>query len=238
MVTSVLPLVLKDALVRKRGRDIVGPISLDISGTGVTVAVGPNGAGKTTLLRLMHGLERLRSGSVDWNCETLIAQEKQAFVFQTPIMLRRTVIENLVFPMRLQKKSKIDALAAAREWLQRINLLQAENLDAAFLSGGERQKLALARALSRSPDVLFLDEPTSNLDGTSTREIETLIKEAASSGVRIVMSTHDVSQCKRLADEVLFLYRGKLHESGKVNSFFTKPSTNEAKAFISGDIVE
>jgi len=238
MVKSILPLRLIDATVKKRGKTLIGPIDLEITSTGLTAILGPNGAGKTTLLKLMHGLERLRSGAMTWSCPTHEAQKMQAFVFQTPILLRRSTAENIAYPLRLQKVAKSEALAIAYSWLQRINMDNVRDINAGYLSGGEKQKLALARALAVEPDVLFLDEPTANLDGQSTREIEALIKDAVSSGVRVVMTTHDIGQGKRLADEVFFLYRGLLHESDDAGSFFTKPKTREAAAYLDGEIVE
>ena len=112
------------------------------------------------------------------------------------------------------------------------------DLDAKLLSGGEKQILALARALITKPDVLFLDEPTANLDGKSTRSIENMLRDALKSGTRIIMATHDLGQAKRLADNVLLLYQGRLHEQGKAASFFKEPKTPEAKAYLSGEIVE
>lgn len=238
MVTSILPLRLTQALVKKRNKILIGPIDLEITQGGITVILGPNGSGKTTLLRLMHGLERPRSGSLDWNCSTQKARQKQAFVFQTPVMLKQTVIQNVAYPLKLQKISKAERTAIANDWLERINLSEAKDLEAVFLSGGEKQKLALARALVAKPEVLFLDEPTANLDGQSTREIETLIKDSIASGVRVIITTHDIGQGKRLANDIIFLYRGKLHEKGNADIFFEKPKTKEATSFLNGEIVE
>lgn len=238
MVSRILPLKLQKACVKKRGKTIIGPIDLEISGDGVTIIMGPNGSGKTTLLRLLHGLERIHSGAMSWKCETKEAIQRQAFVFQTPIMLRRTVFENMVFPLKLRHFSSQKAKTHAAEWLDRVNLTGAAHLNAAVLSGGEKQKLALARALAIKPEILFLDEPTANLDGTSTREIETVLRKSVQDGIKIVMATHDLGQASRLADEILFLYRGLLHDQGDAASFFKQPVTMEASAFIKGEIVE
>lgn len=238
MVDKILPLTLNQATVRKRCKTIAGPIDLEISGNGLTMIMGPNGSGKTTLLRLMHGLEMAGSGSVNWNIDTQEAQARQAFVFQTPRLLRRSVIENVTYPLKLHKTPIQEASKIAREWLGCVNLTEVSNLNAAFLSGGEKQKLALARALACKPQILFLDEPTANLDGRATREIETILKEALENNIRIVMTTHDSGQAKRLADEMIYLYRGKIHERGSTRQFFSKPKTIEVKAFLRGDIVE
>ena len=238
MVSSILPLRLKDVSVAKRGKTLIGPIDLEIGIEGVTIIMGPNGSGKTTLLRLMHGLEPPRQGSLEWNTAMQDARKKQAFVFQTPIVLRRSALDNIIYPLQLQNVPKDEANKAALKGLERVDLLEAQNLNASFLSGGEKQKLAIARALVTNPDIMFLDEPTANLDGASTREIETIIKDAALSGVRIVITTHDIGQGKRLADDVIFLYQGKLHEHGSAKAFFDQTKTQEAVSFLAGEIVE
>jgi tungstate transport system ATP-binding protein len=107
-----------------------------------------------------------------------------------------------------------------------------------MLSGGEKQKLSLARALITEPEILFLDEPCANLDGRATREIESILQQVQARGTRLVMSTHDMGQAKRLARDVIFLHKGLVHESSSVAQFFAAPKTPEAKAFINGDIVE
>jgi len=238
MVSSILPLILTGVCVKKRDKTLIGPIDLEVAKSGVTAILGPNGSGKTTLLRVIHGLERARPGYLSWNCTTQEARKKQAFVFQTPIMLRQTVIQNIAYPLKLQNIKKAERLKVSREWLEQINLSEAQNLEAHLLSGGEKQKLAIARALVTNPEILFLDEPTANLDGQSTREIETIIKDASASGVRVMITTHDIGQSKRLADDIIFLYRGQLHESGQAGAFFNTPKTKEAAAFLDGEIVE
>lgn len=238
MVDTLLPVKIKSAIVRKRGKSIIGPIDLELHGHGITMIMGPNGAGKTTLLRMMHGLERLADGEINWSCDTEVVRESQAFVFQSPIVLRRKVVDNIVYPLNLKGIAKTEAAETATAWLEKVGLQDRADLTAGFLSGGEKQKLALARALATNPQVLFLDEPTSNLDGTSTREIETIILHAKSAGIRVIMTTHDLGQASRLADEVLFLYRGRLHDRGSAAEFLSNPQSIEAKAFIRGDIVE
>lgn len=200
--------------------------------------MGPNGSGKTSLLRLLHGLENPRDGTVSWNSDIENVRQNQSFVFQTPIMLKRTVIENIIYPLKLRGISKDTAMKAAKEWVSKINLEASSNVKACFLSGGEKQKLAIARALATKPQLLFLDEPTANLDGSATKEIEKLLQDAQKAGTRILMTTHDIGQGKRLADDVIFLYRGTIHEYGRAKNFFKKTGTQEAQAFLNGDILE
>ncbi|MDJ0629021.1 MAG: ATP-binding cassette domain-containing protein [Rhodobacter sp.] len=237
-MTAILPLQVRAAKVRRRGKTIVGPVDLDLTDVGTTIVMGPNGAGKTTLLHMLHGLARLSGGAIAWNMPTPEAQTRQAFVFQAPVVLRRSVRDNIAYPLILHGTLKSEARQRATDWAERVGLAEALKRPATVLSGGEKQKLALARALIREPQVLFLDEPTANLDGRSTREIETILKRTAAEGTRIVMTTHNIGQARRLASEVIFLYRGRVHEATRADAFFAGPKTPEAAAFIKGDIVE
>lgn len=238
MVGALFPLTVSDALVRRRGKTLIGPLDLVLGAQGVTIVIGPNGAGKTSLLKLLHGLLAPRRGRVDWACGRAEAQRRQAFVFQTPVMLRRPVLDNLTYPLRLSGVPRPEARARARDWCARVGLAEAETRPATVLSRGEQQKLALARALITGPELLFLDEPCASLDGGATREIEQILQEAAAGGLRIVMSTHDMGQARRLATEVLFILRGQVHERATGERFFKTPETARARAFLAGDIVE
>ncbi len=235
---QLFPLVAQGAQVRRRGKVLVGPVDLSLRGQGTSIIIGPNGAGKTTLLKMLHGIVRMNGGSLDWACPLEEAQKHQAFVFQTPVMMRRSVIENIAYPLRLTGLSRRQARAQAADWAARVGLGEILERQATMLSGGERQKLALARALVRAPQVLFLDEPCAALDGRATREIEEILVHAAGSGTRLIMSTHNMGQARRLADEVIFVLQGRIHEFGPAAEFFAGPETAQARAFLNGDIVE
>lgn len=235
---SILPLTIEGAVVRHRGTRIVGPVDLSLAAGGPTIILGPNGAGKTTLLKAMHGIERLSAGRAGWSVPRAEADLAQTYVFQTPILLRRTAIENVIYPLRLRGVPRREARDIAGERLSRVGLAEAGPRPAHALSGGERQKLAIARALVSDPEVLFLDEPTASLDGRSTREIEAILSGAVGRGVKLVMATHDLGQARRLASEILFIYGGDLHEHQPAEAFFAGPKTPEARAFLKGDIVE
>ena len=235
---SILPLRLKGARARFRGKPFVGPVDLTIGPEGLPIIMGPNGSGKTTLLRMMHGLQRVASGEVRWNIPKSQALGRQAYVFQTPIMMRRRVVDSIAYPLMLRGMGKMRARARATEWAQKIGLGDALSRPAPFLSGGEKQKLSLARALIFKPDILFLDEPCANLDGRATREIEAILLEAKAAGTRLEMATHDMGQARRLASDIVFMYGGKVHEKGDAETFFNGPETREASKFIKGDIVE
>ncbi|WP_299963066.1 ATP-binding cassette domain-containing protein [uncultured Roseobacter sp.] len=236
-MVSILPLTLRDVSVRRRGKRLIGPVDLRLDGAGLTMILGPNGSGKTTLLRVMHGVERLSSGAVVWSVPDVQARHRQAYVFQTPIMLRRSVADNLAYPLKLAGTLRSEVTERTAIWAERIGLADRMSLPAPRLSGGEKQKLALARALIRAPDVLFLDEPCANLDGASTGEIEALLHTALAQGTRIVMTTHNLGQAKRLGNEVIFMLRGQIHEQGLAERTFDAPQTPELAAFFRGDII-
>ena len=234
---TLLPLSLKDVTVKKAGKTILGPLSWQLEGVGCSIVLGPNGAGKTTFLRLLHGLERSKTGTFQWQESGANLYQKQSFIFQNPILLRRTVLENILYPLQVRKTLRETALPKALSWLEKVGLQDFANQNAHLLSGGERQKLALARALITDPEILFLDEPTTNLDGASTLAIEGLLNDALQDGRRLVMATHDLGQARRLATEVLFLHKGKLIECGASAPFFKNPQTIQAQSFMKGDIL-
>ena len=237
MVSALLPLRARGAAVRLRGGGSVGPVDLEIAGAGVTVIVGPNGSGKTTLLKMLHGILRLSEGEIRWACPRREAERRQAFVFQTPVVLRRSVAENLRYPLRLRGASRREAAERAAQWAARFGLEAAMARPAQGLSGGERQKLAIARALATGPEALFLDEPCAALDGAATRVVESALREAARAGTRIVMSTHEIAQARRLASEAGFMLHGELLEMAPAEAFFAPGREGPLGAFLAGEIV-
>lgn len=238
MVTSPLfPMTLQGALTRRGGTVLVGPLDLSLTRAESLVVIGPNGSGKTSLLRLIHGAARLHGGRIDWACPTDQARRQQAFVFQTPVMLRRSVIDNIAYPLRLRGHGRKVARARAADWATRVGLAEMLDRPAALLSGGERQKLALARSLITDPALVFLDEPTAALDGHATAEIEGILRDARAQGTALIMSTHDMGQARRIADRVLFMLRGQVVEDAPASAFFKSPDSASARAFLKGDIV-
>lgn len=237
MVSPILPLALEEVELRRRGTRILGPVSLTLGGDGITIVMGPNGAGKTSLLRTMHGLERVTRGKLTWQGDEDQIRARQAFVFQTPILMRRSVLDCIAYPLILDGRPRKAARVAAERQAEAVGLDVALTAPVSVLSGGERQKMALARALIREPEVLFLDEPCANLDLHSIREIERVLTGARDRGTRIVMSTHNVGQARRLADDILFLSDGRLIETGTRDAFFAGPGTPEARAHINGDLL-
>lgn len=218
------------------GRALVRGVDLDIAPGRRTVVMGANGAGKSLLLRLLHGLIAPTAGDVLWKGRPLdaAARREQAMVFQRPVMLRRSVLANLSFALRVH-----GVRGAARRERERAALAMARLEDLAgrparVLSGGEQQRLAVARALACEPELLFLDEPTASLDPASTHAIETLIHEAHAAGVTIVMVTHDRAQALRLGDDVLFMSGGRVVETGPIGRVLESPRSEAARAWLEG----
>jgi tungstate transport system ATP-binding protein len=235
--TSDLPLVLDAVSLQAGATAILNRMSLTITPGAPTLIVGSNGAGKTTLLRLCMGLAAPSSGRVTWGGRTDRAPLRRAILFQRPVMLRRTTAANVAYALaqagtlRKQRAQRVTAL------LERVGLSDLAQRPARRLSGGEQQRLALARALARDPEILLLDEPTANLDPAATRSVEEIVLMAAQSGIKIVMASHDLGQVRRLAGDIVFLVRGALCEQGKAADFLDHPTTPEAAAFLRGDLV-
>jgi tungstate transport system ATP-binding protein len=234
---SDLPIVLEDVSYRAGAVTILDRVSLTLRPGAPTVLVGPNGSGKSTLIRIAMGLLKPTSGSITWGDRRDDEGQRRAMVFQRPVMLRRSASANVVYALRSRRTESDRSTGEVAGLLQRVGLEGLGDRPARRLSGGEQQRLALARALARAPEILFLDEPTANLDPASTKGVEDIVRSTAASGVKIVMATHDLGQARRLAGDVVFLVRGGVAEHAPAEDFFTSPETPEAAAFLRGDLV-
>lgn len=236
----MLPLTLNNLGFAAGGRGIIQSISCEITAGTRTIILGPNGAGKSVLMRLCHGLLTPTSGRVAWqlNAKTQPSQHvrRQAMVFQRPVLLRRSVIANVMYALRLAGVASGERLRRARAVLDAVGMVHLAQHPARVLSGGEQQRLALARAWALEPEVLFLDEPTSNLDPNATRMIEGIIDAIHATGTKIIMTTHNLGQARRLGDEILFLSEGRLVERASTDQFFRRPQTSEAASFLNGEL--
>jgi tungstate transport system ATP-binding protein len=234
---SELPIAIENVSVRKGGVTILEAISLALAPGAPTVLIGPNGSGKSSLLRLAMGLLSPTMGRVTWGGRATNGGDRSAIVFQRPVMLRRSVAANIAFALRREatgRRNRADRIAAL---LDLVGLAALGTRPARRLSGGEQQRLALARALARDPEILFLDEPTANLDPAATKAVEDIIAQVAAAGVKIVLATHDLGEARRLASEVVFMVRGRVCESAPAKAFFAGPATREAQSFLNGDLV-
>ena len=237
-VPSILPLTLDEVSYEVAGQRLIDGVSLAFEAGPRSVVLGPNGAGKSLLLRLCHGLIRPSAGRVVWaGASGGAARRRQAMVFQTPVLLRRSTAANVAYPLRLRGVPRHIREARVAEALALAGLSALAGRPARVLSGGEQQRLAIARAWATGPEVLFLDEPTARLDPAATRAVEDLIRTVHAGGTKIVMTTHDLGQARRLADEVLFLHHGRLIERAPADRFFAGPRSAEAAAFIKGDLL-
>lgn len=216
---------------------LIKEMSFTLEQGASTVILGHNGAGKSLLLRLCHGLVRPTSGRIEWlGAKNSDATIKQAMVFQRPVMLRRTAAQNVDYALRTRGIAKEQRNELVNDALRRTKLHRHADRPARVLSFGEQQRLAMARAWALRPDILFLDEPTASLDPAVTRSIEELIDAIRAEGTKIVMTTHDLGQAKRMADEIMFLHRGRIVEKGPADKMLSAPDSDAARAFIAGDL--
>ncbi len=230
----MLPLVLDRVSFVANGKIIVDRLSAEIVPGPRTIILGPNGAGKSVLMRLCHGLLEPSVGRIVWH-ESGGGRGRQAMVFQRPIMLRRSVLGNVVYGLKLAGVARGERELRAMDVLEAVGLSDLAERAARVLSGGEQQRLALARAWALNPEVLFLDEPTANLDPHATRDVESIINQIGVGGTKIVMTTHNLGQARRLGDDILFLNHGRLVERSPVERFFGQPASADAAAFIRGE---
>lgn len=233
---SILPLKLKCLGYSIDQTDLLSDISLTILPGRTMIIVGPNGAGKSLFLRLCHGLIKPTSGQVSWNI-VHGPGKKHAMVFQHPILLRRSARANIAHALSLTGISRKAANARLVTAIEKFGLQDLESRPARQLSGGEQQRLAIARAWALKPELLFLDEPTAHLDPGATRIIESALNDFRAEGITIVMTTHDIAQVRRLADDVTLLHRGRLIETGPADEFLSNPKTGIARAYLAGELI-
>jgi tungstate transport system ATP-binding protein len=235
---SILPLRLERVSYAAKGKSLIEEVSLAIAAGPRTVLLGPNGAGKSLILRLCHGLILPTSGSIRWlGPDGARARLHQAMVFQRPVMLRRSARANIDYALSVRGIPADERRRRIVEALRETGLADLADRPARVLSIGEQQRLALARAWALHPQVLFLDEPTASLDPAATRAVEEIVLRIHGSGTKVVMTTHDLGQARRIADEVLFLHRGRLVEHAPAADFFGAPRTPDAAAFVKGELL-
>ena len=234
---SLLPLRLDHVTFTAGGRRIIDDLSLAIDAGPRTVVVGPNGAGKSVLLRLCHGLLAPTAGSIVWNSvESAGVPRRQAMVFQRPVLLRRSALANVSHALRIAGVPTRIRSERAREALSKVGLERLASHPARVLSGGEQQRLALARVWALQPEIIFLDEPTASLDPGATHEVENVVLAMVAAGTKIVLVTHNFGQARRMGDEILFLHQGRIAERASAQTFFKHPQSVEAARFLEGEL--
>lgn len=238
---AILPCRFEGVVYEVAGRRLIDGLDLQIAAGPRTLILGPNGAGKSLTLRLAHGLIRPTGGRIAWQNRKLDGAgrgpRRQAMVFQKPVLLRRSVAANLDYALAVHKVRGAERGRRRDEALARTGLTASARQPARTLSGGEQQRLAMARAWALKPQVLFLDEPTASLDPAATHAIEQIVQAMHAEGCKIVMTTHDLGQARRLADEVVFLDRGRVAEHSPADRFFARPESQPARDFLAGKLV-
>jgi tungstate transport system ATP-binding protein len=234
---SDLPIMFVEASIVAGEVTILDRISLSLAAGAPTILIGPNGSGKTTLLRAAMGLIPTSHGRVTWGGQDAAAPTRRAILFQRPVMLRRSAGGNVRYALGAAGVPRAEHARVTAELLATVGLEGLEQRPARRLSGGEQQRLALARALARDPAVLFLDEPSASLDPAATKAIEDLVGSIAARGVKVVMATHDLGQARRLAGDIVLLHRGRLLEHTPAPEFFATPRTAEARRFTAGELL-
>lgn len=236
-----LPIVFEGVAVVARNVAILDGVTLTFETGAPTILIGPNGSGKTTLLRAAMGLLAPSRGRITWGGRVESPPLRRAIVFQRPVMLRRSAIGNILYALaaagvargftRAKRKTRADEL------LHLVGLSALADRPARRLSGGEQQRLALARALAKDPEIIFLDEPTASLDPAATKTIEDIIRNIAARGIKVVMATHDLGEARRLAGEIILMHRGRMIETANAQTFFDNPRTQEARRFVAGELL-
>jgi len=234
---SDLPIRFESVTIDAGAHRILDCVSLIIKSGPPTLLIGPNGSGKTTFLRAAMGLLSPSQGQLTWDGAADVPPVRRAMVFQRPVMLRRTAAGNIRYALKAANIPKERHEARIAELLALVGLADIASRPARRLSGGEQQRLALARALARDPTVLFLDEPTASLDPAATKAVEDIVRAIANRGIKVVMATHDLGEARRLAGDIVLLHRGRVVETGDADTFFRSPKTGEAKTFIAGELL-
>ena len=212
------------------GKSLLSEINLEVLAGESIVVLGANGAGKTTLLKLCNGILAPTHGTV---VAPLVGE--QALIFQRPTLLARSVIDNVRFVLAMRAVSEPARTEQARAALAACDLSAIELRHARLLSGGEQQRLALARAWACQPKLLLADEPTANLAPMATREVERLIQSVQAQGTTLLLTTHNVAQAKRLAHRILFLDSGRIVEDRPAADFFASPQSAAARSYLEGE---
>jgi tungstate transport system ATP-binding protein len=222
------------------GHRVVDIDSLTINQGSLLGIIGPNGAGKSTLLRLIGGLEKPTSGEIYYDGQPFNPDiyKKMTVVFQKPYLLRTTVFQNVAYPLKIRKENKEDIKRKTDQILKEMGLEFLKEQKSWTLSGGEMQKVALARALIFKPDLLILDEPTANIDPSSIAVMERMIQKIhEEENTTIIIVTHNLQQAKRLCKEVAFMHKGRIEEKGDASQILYNAQKETTSTFIQGELL-
>ncbi len=233
----IFPLSIHDLRFAPDGREVLAGVDLELGEEGITLVLGPNGAGKSELLRTLCGLHAPSAGRMAWGgAGGARPQQGVMMVFQRPMMLRMSVLDNVALGLKPLGVAGAERRRRGVEMLERVGLADRAGDSARQLSGGEQQRLALARAWLTKPRLLLLDEPTASLDPSASAAVERIIREIRTDGTRILMVTHNLGQATRLGDDIVFMAGGRVCEHTPVRAFFARPRSEEARLFIQGEL--
>jgi tungstate transport system ATP-binding protein len=231
----MFPIRLDQVRYEPAGRAVLAGIDLTLNGEGITVLLGPNGSGKTMLMRLVAGLLAPDAGRIDWGGAPAPI-ESVAMVFQSPMLIRASVAVNVELGLQSLGLGRAERSQRVATVLERVGLAHRRADSARLLSGGEIQRLALARAWATHPRLLLLDEPTANLDPTATEQVERIVREIRTEGTKVFLSTHNLAQATRVADDIVFIAGGRIGEHAPAARFFARPQSDEARLFIQAEL--
>jgi polar amino acid transport system ATP-binding protein len=227
--------------------EVIRGVSLDVQRGTVTALIGRSGSGKTTLLRCINGLEKISRGTIE--VEGLKVGTREAdlralrrvvgIVFQSfNLFPHLSVRRNITLALRLvRRQSAGEANSVAERVLTQVGLLEKIDAFPEQLSGGQQQRVAIARSLALMPKVLLLDEVTSALDPELKEEVLRVVEDLAAQGMTMVCVTHEMGFARRVADNIVFMHQGKVHEQGPPEKLFTDPATPELKQFIASTLI-
>ena len=227
---NIFPLNIKNLNYMSKGKKILKDINFITEEKKITVIAGNNGSGKSTLLKILHGIIHHTSGTINWGeIPVHEVRKEQSMVFQNPILLNRTTFENIMY---VAKRKNIETNESVDKIIKQLNLESIINIESKYLSGGEKQKVAIAMSIISNPKIIFLDEPTSQLDPVYKNEIENIITKLSENNTKIFMTSHDIAQINRIGKEIIFLDDGEIIFHDKIKVFINEKGNSIIRNYI------
>ena len=227
---NIFPLNIKNLNYISKDKKILKDINLITSEKKITIIAGNNGSGKSTLLKILHGIIHHTSGTINWGeIPVHEVRKEQSMVFQNPILLNRTTFENIMY---VAKRKNIETNESVDKIIKQLNLESIINIESKYLSGGEKQKVAIAMSIISNPKIIFLDEPTSQLDPVYKNEIENIITNLSEKNTKIFMTSHDIAQINRIGKEIIFLDDGEIIFHDKVKDFINEKGNSIIRNYV------
>ena len=227
---NIFPLNIKNLNYMSKGKKILKDINFITEEKKITVIAGNNGSGKSTLLKILHGIIHHTSGTINWGeIPVHEVRKEQSMVFQNPILLNRTTFENIMYVAKIKN---IETNESVDKIIKQLNLESIINIESKYLSGGEKQKVAIAMSIISNPKIIFLDEPTSQLDPVYKNEIENIITNLSEKNTKIFMTSHDIAQIDRIGKEIIFLDDGEIIFHDKVKDFINEKGNSIIRNYV------